>query len=72
LNQWNKASGQQKQIVHYFDNSATKEFIEALVAEETKERNSVEITLSDIYTKKRGIVVGTWMNLLLFIDLLCG
>lgn len=31
LKQWNKNSGQQKQIVHYFENSSTNEFIEALI-----------------------------------------
>lgn len=46
----------------------TKEFINALVAEESKHRNSVEIRLSDIYTKHRGIFGGTWMTPLLFID----
>ena len=44
LNQWNGFSGQQKQMVHYTDNSSTKEFIKALISEEMfKERNSVLI-----------------------------
>lgn len=42
LKQWNKNNGQQKQMVHYTDNASTKEFINALLIEESlKERNSV-------------------------------
>ena len=63
LNQWNESSGQQKQMVHYFDNNATEEFIKALMSEEgLKERNSV-------YLKTRGKYNGgTWMHPLMFID----
>lgn len=62
LKQWNKYSGQQKQMVHYTDNSSTKEFIKALISEEMfKERNSVLI-------QSRGKNGGTWMHPLLFID----
>lgn len=62
LNQWNGFSGQQKQMVHYTDNSSTKEFIKALISEEMfKERNSVLI-------QSRGKNGGTWMHPLLFID----
>lgn len=62
LKQWNKYSGQQKQIVHYTDNSSTEEFIKALISEEMfKERNSVLI-------QSRGKNGGTWMHPLLFID----
>lgn len=68
LNEWNKVRGQKKVIGHYFENESTKEFISALLAEESKHRKSDEITLSDIYTKKRGIMGGTWMSPLLFID----
>ena len=75
IKQWNEYSGQQKQIVHYLENDATKEFIVALCEENdidyqdfVKERNSVKNSLSRIYTKKRGIEGGTWMHPLLFID----
>ena len=62
LSQWNECSGQQKQIVHFFDNSATYEFINAIISEENlKERNSV-------FIKSRGKTGGTWMHPLLFID----
>lgn len=63
LNQWNESSGQQKQMVHYFDNIGTEEFINALMKEEKlKERNSV-------YLKSRGKYTGgTWMHPLMFID----
>ena len=62
LTQWNKHSGQQKQMVHYTENASTKEFINALLTEENlKERNSVLI-------KTRGKMGGTWMHPLLFID----
>lgn len=62
LNQWNISNGMQKQTVHYFENSATDEFIRALMSEELlKERNSV-------YLKSRGKYGGTWMHPLLFID----
>ena len=62
LNQWNNASGQQKQMVHYFENNSTKEFVDTLIAKENlKERNSV-------YLKSRGKNGGTWMHPFLFID----
>lgn len=62
LKQRNGCSGQQKQMVHYTDNSSTEEFIKALISEEMfKERNSVLI-------QSRGKNGGTWMHPLLFID----
>lgn len=62
LKQWNDCSGQKKQIVHYFDNDATKEFVNAIQEEENlKERNSV-------FLKTKGKTGGTWMHPLLFID----
>lgn len=62
LGQWNKHSGQQKQVIHYFENASTEEFIKALISEEKlKERNSVVL-------KTRGKSGGTWMHPLLFID----
>lgn len=62
LKQWNEASGQQKQVIHFTENESTKEFIEALILEENlKERNSVLI-------QSRGKNGGTWMHPILFID----
>ena len=62
LKQWNSFNSQQKQIVHYTENSSTSEFINALILEENlKERNSVIIQC-------RGKNGGTWMHPLLFID----
>lgn len=62
LTQWNKCNRSQKQVVHYTENSATSEFIKALLSEENlKERNSVLI-------QTRGKNGGTWMHPLLFID----
>jgi hypothetical protein len=62
LKQWNKNSGMQKQMSHFTENQATKEFIETLEIDElTKERNSVLIQL-------RGKSGGTWMHPYLFID----
>lgn len=62
LNQWNKASGQQKQMIHYFDLKQTKEFITAL---ETDEDLKNGITFFKSRGKYNG---GTWMSPLLFID----
>lgn len=63
LKQWNNISGQKKVLAHYFENSSTIEFIEAIEKEENfKHRNSV-------YLKSRGrYSEGTWMHPLLFID----
>lgn len=62
LKQWNKYSGQQKQMGHFLENNSAKEFIETIEKEELlKERNSVLI-------KSRGKSGGTWMHPLLFID----
>lgn len=62
LNEWNGMSGMQKQMAHYFANSATQEFISTIMQREgLKERNSV-------YIASRGKSRGTWMHPLLFID----
>lgn len=62
INQWNKKSGMQKQMVHFMENKSTIEFIELLVSEsDTKERNSVVL-------QSRGKNGGTWMHPYLFID----
>lgn len=64
LKQWNEKSGQQKQIIHFSENSNTKEFIEALILEENlSERNSVMIKSK----ANKGINAGTWMHPILFI-----
>ncbi|MEG0848518.1 MAG: KilA-N domain-containing protein [Myroides sp.] len=68
LKQWNENSGSKKDIGHFFENSTTKEFIQAIIDDESKSRNSEKISLSDIYTKRKGINGGTWMHPLLFID----
>lgn len=63
LKQWNEYSGLKKDVAHYFENSSTKEFINALISEENfNSRNSV-------YLKSRGKYNGgTRMHPLLFID----
>lgn len=63
LKQWNEHSGLKKDVAHYFENSSTNEFINALISEENfNSRNSV-------YLKSRGKYNGgTWMHPLLFID----
>lgn len=64
LKQWNESSGQQKQIIHFSENSNTKEFIEALTLEENlSERNSVMIKSK----ANKGANAGTWMHPILFI-----
>lgn len=76
LSLWNKTSGQKKVIGHYFENSATQEFINALIEDELKHRKSDNSSLSSkntntrdsVYLKTRGIKGGTWMSPLLFID----
>lgn len=62
LKQWNKQSGMQKQVVHFMENSSTKEFIQVIENDSlSKERNSVVI-------QTRGKYGGTWMHPYLFID----
>ena len=62
IKQWNDQSGMQKKLDHFFENSSTKEFIDAIISEENlNTRNSV-------YLKSRGKNGGTWMHPLLFID----
>ena len=48
LKQWSYQSGQQKMIAHFFENTATKDFIQAIIDDESKQRNSDEFTLSDV------------------------
>jgi hypothetical protein len=66
LQQWNSYSGQQKKIVHFFENEATKEFIEAIKAE-----NAITASADNqVFIKKKGGSDrgSTWMCSLLFID----
>lgn len=63
LKQWNEHSGQNKEIKKFFENSSTKEFIEALISEEDLKGEK------SAYLKSRGKYSGgTWMHPLLFID----
>ena len=65
LKQWNKWRGQQKQMVHFLDNSTTRAFIETIEEEEdTSQRNSVLIKSR----ANKGKNAGTWMHPYLFID----
>lgn len=65
LKQWNKHSGMQKKLDHFFDNNSTNEFIDAIISEENLDaRNSVYVKSR----ASRGDNAGTWMHPLLFID----
>ena len=65
LKQWNMSNGQQKTIAHYLENSATQEFIKALMDEEKFTcRNSVYVN-SRARIDRGG---GTWMHPIMFID----
>ena len=65
LKQWNKHSGQQKELKKFFENKATKEFIQTIENEEyLHTRNSVYVKSR----ASRGSNAGTWMHPLLFID----
>lgn len=63
LKQWNTNTGAKKEIKDYIRNESTKEFIEALIAEENlNKENSPYLTSRG---KHNG---GTWMHPILFID----
>jgi len=65
LKQWNFASGQKKQMIHYLENNSTKEFISAIESEvSASKRNSVLIKSK----ANKGKNAGTWMHPYLFID----
>lgn len=65
LKQWNEKNGQQKSIAHYLENSASQEFIKALINEENFTcRNSVYV-VSKARIDRGG---GTLMHPLMFID----
>lgn len=66
LSQWNKSSGQKKQMVHYTDNESTQEFISALLEDQnSKQRNSVLL-------QSRGKTVGLGCTLTYSLILQCG
>lgn len=65
LKQWNKANGQQKTIAHYLENSATQEFIKALMDEESFTCRKSVYVVSKARMDRGG---GTWMLPLMFID----
>lgn len=65
LKQWNESKNESKEINKFFDNNATKDFINALIIEENLH------TQNSTYVKSRasrGNNAGTWMHPLLFID----
>jgi hypothetical protein len=66
LQQWNEHSGQRKDISHFFQNKATKEFIEAIKAE----HGITGTADNQIFIKKKGGSDrgSTWICDLLFID----
>lgn len=65
---YNQKNSSAKRIQDYFDNEATKRFMDALLQSEIQ-NNAKERELEDlIVTTKRGKFGGTWMNPYLFID----
>lgn len=61
LKQWNRNSGDKKEITKFFDNANTSEFISALISEENLN------TQNSAYLKTRGKNGGTWMHPYLFV-----
>lgn len=62
LKQWNESAGEKKEITKFFENSNTKEFIQALMEEENLN------TQNSAYLKTRGKYNGgTWMHPILFV-----
>lgn len=64
LAQWNRTTGDKKEITKFFENQATKQFIEALMEEENLH------TQNSAYVKSRasrGDNSGTWMHPYLFV-----
>lgn len=65
LKQWNKTSGQKKDVSHYFSNDATKQLIDEMKAD----HGITGTTDNELFTKVRGgQAQGTWMHPYLFID----
>lgn len=65
LSQWNEANGQQKSIAHYFENTSTQAFIQAIKDEEKLTYRDSVYVVSRARADRGG---GTWMHPLLFID----
>lgn len=61
LKQWNESAGEKKEITKFFDNTNTREFIQALMEEEKLN------TQNSAYLKSRGKNGGTWMHPILFV-----
>lgn len=62
LKQWNKHSGQKKDVAHFFENNSTNELISAI--QESENFNSRK----SVFLKSAGRYGGTWMHPYLFID----
>lgn len=68
LGLYNARGKDSKRIQHYFDNEATKRYMDALLKEEIdNNRDSGELEVAIVSTK-RGKNGGTWMHPYLFID----
>lgn len=75
LNQWNKELRMSKEMMHFFDNEGTKQFIEVLEEEEFGIPRNSELPSNQSYirtkckTDKRGFKTPgeTWMHPILFI-----
>lgn len=65
LKQWNEVNHQQKTIAHYLENNSTKEFIKALMEEESFTCRKSVYVVSKARFDRGG---GTWMSPLMFID----
>lgn len=70
LKQWNDYSGQQKQIVHYFENLSTREFINEIIKREFPDNGIPFSAENQVFIKQKGgkDKGSTWMHPLLFID----
>lgn len=71
LKQWNKETGTQKLINHFFENRGTKDFISVLETEEGYIRNSEDSSVSATYVvirgnKSKGRENQYWMHPILF------
>ena len=58
LNQWNKATGDKKEITKFFENQATKQFIEALMEEENLHTQNLAYVKSRASRHNDGYSVG--------------
>lgn len=61
IRQWNETTGEKKEVAKFFENSGTKDFIQALMDEENLN------TQNSAYLKSRGKQGGTWMHPYLFV-----